>query len=49
MRTEQITVMASYPAPGSTPRGLAWDGSHFWYADARAGTIQRLSCSALPS
>jgi hypothetical protein len=42
MRTEQITVMASYPAPGSTPRGLAWDGEHLWHADEQSHRLFKL-------
>lgn len=42
MRAEQITVMASYPAPGSTPRGLAWDGEHLWHADEQSHRLFKL-------
>ena len=45
MRTEQITVMASYPAPGSTPRGLAWDGEHLWHADEAQSHNLRDMCA----
>jgi hypothetical protein len=47
MRTEQITVMASYPAPGSTPRGLAWDGEHLWHADEQFHRLFKLDAHTL--
>lgn len=31
---ESQVVADSFPAPGSQPRGLAWDGSFLWNADA---------------
>lgn len=33
-------VVASFPAPGSNPGGLAWDGTYLWYADYGSGTNQ---------
>ena len=47
MRTEQITVMASYPTPGSTPRGLAWNGEHLWHADEQFHRLFKLDAHTL--
>jgi DNA-binding beta-propeller fold protein YncE len=34
------TVVDSLPAPGSQTRGLAWDGTHLWNADANDTVYQ---------
>ncbi len=39
MNTERMTIIASYPAPGLAPRGLAWDGESLWHVDEQ---LQRL-------
>jgi hypothetical protein len=34
-----IVIQTTYPAPGHSPAGLAWDGTTIWHADNRAGRI----------
>lgn len=38
----ELTIVASYDAPGRGPVGLAWDGRFLWNADYTAGAIFRL-------
>jgi len=40
-------VVASFPAPGSQPGGLAFDGTYLWYADytSSSSTIYKLTTS----
>ena len=35
-------VILKFPAPGSSPSGLAWDGTHLWLADDGTDTIYQL-------
>jgi sugar lactone lactonase YvrE len=37
-----LTIRESFPAPGTGPAGLAWDGVTLWHADYRAGRIYGL-------
>ena len=39
------TILNSFPAPGSEPRGLAWDGSFLWCAEYSSGKIFKLDPS----
>jgi len=36
-------VVATIPAPGPSPFGLAWDGSHLWCSDKRTNKIYKLN------
>jgi hypothetical protein len=45
MRTEQITVLASYLTPGSAPRGLTWDGECLWHADEQLHRLFKLDAN----
>jgi len=38
-------IVNQFEAPGGTPRGLAWDGTHLWCADERANAIYKLNPS----
>jgi streptogramin lyase len=35
-------ILLKFPAPGSNPSGLAWDGTHLWLADDGTDTIFKL-------
>lgn len=37
-----VVIQDTYPAPGSGPAGLAWDGATLWHADYRDGLIHAL-------
>lgn len=39
------TILNSFPAPGSEPRGLAWDGYFLWCAEYSSGKIFKLDPS----
>lgn len=47
MNTGQMTVIASYPAPGPAPRGLAWDGESLWHADEQVHRLFKLDACDL--
>ncbi|MCK4576050.1 hypothetical protein KAU34_06560 [candidate division WOR-3 bacterium] len=36
-------IIASFPTPGQEARGLTWDGSHIWIADARLDSIYKIN------
>lgn len=36
-----LSVVESFPAPGTTVRGLTWDGSAFWTVDAAEDQVYR--------
>lgn len=38
---DELTIVASYPAPGSAPSGIAWDGQNLWTCDTASGEIYR--------
>jgi streptogramin lyase len=38
-------VLLKFPAPGTSPSGLAWDGTHLWLADDGTDTIYKLDSS----
>ena len=38
----QVKITAAFPAPGSGPAGLAWDGTNLWQADYGDGRIYAL-------
>ncbi len=44
---EALTVMLDLPAPGSEPRGLAWDGACLWYVDTKLQALLRLDPDTL--
>ena len=35
-------IVLSFPSPGPSPQGLAWDGTHLWLADDSTDTIYRM-------
>ena len=35
-------IILEFPSPGSSPGGLAWDGTHLWLADDGTDTIYKL-------
>lgn len=35
-------VILKFPSPGSSPSGLAWDGTHLWLADDGTNTVYKL-------
>ena len=35
-------IILQFPSPGSSPGGLAWDGTHLWVADDAADTVYQL-------
>ena len=39
------TIVNSFPTPGNDARGLTWDGSHLWCADATSNKIYKLDAS----
>jgi len=38
-------IILQFPSPGSSPSGLAWDGSHLWMADDGTDTVYKLDPS----
>jgi len=40
--TLESHVIASFPTPGSSPQGLAWDGEYIWMSDDSTDTIYKL-------
>ncbi len=38
-------VVSTIPAPGPSPKGLTWDGTHIWVADDSVDTIYRIDPS----
>ncbi|OLT29957.1 hypothetical protein BJF83_09690 [Nocardiopsis sp. CNR-923] len=40
--TDDGSVMASLPTPGTYLCGLTWDGTRFWHSDQRAGELYAL-------
>ena len=38
-------IFNSFPSPGDTSRGLAWDGEYLWCADAGTDSVYKLNPS----
>jgi hypothetical protein len=38
-----LDTLFSFPAPGTFPTGLAWDGQYFWHADYNQNRIYKLT------
>jgi hypothetical protein len=42
-----LDTLFSFPAPGTFPTGLAWDGQYFWHADYNQNRVYKLTPSIL--
>jgi subtilisin family serine protease len=40
---EEVNILESFSSPGPEPRGLDWDGVHFWNVDAENNEIYRMT------